>query len=195
MEVFFPDKSSYLTSRWAGGTTTQMAICPAGADYGARDFLWRLSSAQVAQEYSVFTSLSDYERFLGIVEGTLFLQTDDEGFFPLPVGQVWQFDGGKRVISQGTCRDFNLMLRKGVCTGAVFGLRLCGAQRLSFPEPCARHTLRGVFCADGSLNLAGQTLRAGEIAFFPDGTQPELSGNALVYAFQIESDDAAILNF
>ena len=29
------------SSRWSGGTTTQLAIAPEGADYGKRDFLWR----------------------------------------------------------------------------------------------------------------------------------------------------------
>ena len=47
----------FETSRWAGGITTQLAIGPAGAQYPNRDFLWRISSAQVELEHSVFTNL------------------------------------------------------------------------------------------------------------------------------------------
>ena len=43
--------ADYRSSRWSGGTTTELAIAPAGADYGARDFLWRVSSATVELEY------------------------------------------------------------------------------------------------------------------------------------------------
>ena len=34
-------KSDYVTTRWSGGTTTQLAIAPEGAVYADRDFLWR----------------------------------------------------------------------------------------------------------------------------------------------------------
>lgn len=195
MEFVILSRENYVTSRWAGGTTTQLAICPAGADYAARDFLWRLSSAEVAQEYSVFTSLPDYNRFLGIVEGALFLQTDDEGFFPLPVGQVWGFDGGKRVISQGTCRDFNLMLRKGVCSGEVFSLRVCGERTLAFPEPTKQFSLRGFYCASGRVNCGEASVQAGQTLLSSDCRSAALSGDALIYAFLIESDDKTVLDF
>ena len=39
--------------RWSGGITTQLAIWPEGADYGARKFDWRISSAVVEDEESV----------------------------------------------------------------------------------------------------------------------------------------------
>ena len=59
----------FETSRWAGGITTQLAIGPAGAQYPNRDFLWRISSAQVELEHSVFTNLPDYHRFLTVLDG------------------------------------------------------------------------------------------------------------------------------
>ena len=40
-------KDDYVVSQWSGGTTTQLAIAPSGAQYGDRTFLWRLSSATV----------------------------------------------------------------------------------------------------------------------------------------------------
>ena len=43
-------KDDYVVSQWSGGTTTQLAIAPSGAQYGDRAFLWRLSSATVDLE-------------------------------------------------------------------------------------------------------------------------------------------------
>ena len=40
-------REDYVTSRWSGGSTTQIAIAPEGALYADRSFLWRLSSATV----------------------------------------------------------------------------------------------------------------------------------------------------
>ena len=52
-------KDDYVVSQWSGGTTTQLAIAPSGAQYGDRAFLWRLSSATVDLEESDFTPLPD----------------------------------------------------------------------------------------------------------------------------------------
>ena len=70
--VFTPQ--DFQTSHWAGGVTTQLAIGPQGTHYADRDFLWRISSAQVALDHSVFTHLPDYHRFLTDLEGELELQ-------------------------------------------------------------------------------------------------------------------------
>jgi len=53
----------YVTTRWGGGATTQIAIAPAASQYADRDFLWRISSATVELETSDFTPLPDFERF------------------------------------------------------------------------------------------------------------------------------------
>ena len=48
-------QKDYVVSQWSGGTTTQIAIAPQGAQYGDRTFLWRLSSATVDLDASDFT--------------------------------------------------------------------------------------------------------------------------------------------
>ncbi|HZL83497.1 MAG TPA: HutD family protein, partial [Candidatus Deferrimicrobium sp.] len=45
------------TSTWNGGTTTEIAIYPKNTIYSRRDFVWRISSANVESEESEFTSL------------------------------------------------------------------------------------------------------------------------------------------
>ncbi len=194
MDAKIYTKEHFVTSRWAGGTTTQLAIAPAGAVYAERDFLWRLSSAQVAQEYSVFTRLPDYNRFLGIIEGTLYLQTATDPFFPLPAGQIWAFDGGENVMSQGTCRDFNLMLRKGVCSGELHCLRLDGEAALPLAQP-QQYSLRGVYCAEGFVEVNGTPLDAQTLWLIADAEPLHAKGTGLLFWFQIESRDRTILQF
>ncbi len=160
----------YTASRWSGGTTTQIAIAPAGAVYAARDFLWRVSSATVELETSDFTPLPDYERFLSTLRGTIRL-THGEKAMELAPGSVHRFDGGAATRSEGTCTDFNLMLRKGRCTGQMVCLRMSegGVSRLSHgveAETAKRVFL--VYCAegDGELSAEGTSVRfgAGEAA-------------------------------
>ncbi|MEA4993467.1 MAG: HutD family protein [Oscillibacter sp.] len=160
----------YTASRWSGGTTTQIAIAPAGAVYAARDFLWRVSSATVELETSDFTSLPDYERFLSTLRGTIRL-THGEETLELNPGSVHRFDGGAPTRSEGACTDFNLMLRKGRCAGQMVCLRLSegGVSRLSHAlKATAAKRVFLVYCAegDGELSAEGTGVRfaAGEAA-------------------------------
>ncbi|WP_312159124.1 HutD family protein [Oscillibacter sp.] len=160
----------YAASRWSGGTTTQIAIAPAGAVYAERDFLWRVSSATVELETSDFTPLPDYERFLSTLRGTIRL-THGEEALELNPGSVHRFDGGAPTRSEGICTDFNLMLRKGRCAGQMVCLRLGegGVCRLSQTvEATAEKRVFLVYCAegDGELSAEGTGVRfaAGEAA-------------------------------
>lgn len=160
----------YTASRWSGGTTTQIAIAPAGAVYAERDFLWRTSSATVELETSDFTSLPDYERFLSTLRGTIRL-THGEETLELNPGSVHRFDGGAPTRSEGACTDFNLMLRKGRCAGQMVCLRLSegGVSRLSHAlKATAAKRVFLVYCAegDGELSAEGTGVRfaAGEAA-------------------------------
>ena len=105
--IFTPQ--DFQTSHWAGGVTTQLAIGPQGTHYADRDFLWRISSAQVELDHSVFTHLPDYHRFLTVLEGELELQIGSGPKLPLPPLSLCQFDGGVPVESWGRCKDLNLM--------------------------------------------------------------------------------------
>ena len=73
MEWIYVEERDYLVSHWAGGTTAQIAIAPEGALYSDRDFLWRVSSARVELEESVFTSLPDYHRWISTLAGGMVL--------------------------------------------------------------------------------------------------------------------------
>lgn len=140
-------------SRWSGGCTYELAIGPEGTSYGARDFEWRVSSASVELEESVFTDLPDYERWILTLDGDLELVHDGGAPVRLSPFTPHRFDGASHTRSAGRVRDFNLMLRKGVCRGGLRVFTLRKGERIvpALPAGAAgarRHLL--LFCADGS---------------------------------------------
>lgn len=155
-------KQDYAVSRWSGGSTTQLAIFPPGAVYDRRDFLWRLSSATVELERSDFTPLPDYQRYITVLEGAMVLTHGGGSPISLAPGQVHTFDGGSATRSEGRCTDYNLMVRKGRCTGSLAVLPLPGGGRRS-AAPAPGGTL-AVFCRSGSVTL---TAGAETVALVP----------------------------
>lgn len=161
-------QDNYTVSRWAGGTTVQIAIYPPDASYGARDFLWRVSSAAVEDERSTFTPLPDYDRRLMLLDGSLLLSHDGGEPFRLDAYRTHAFDGGAVTGSQGRCRDFNLMLRKGRCSGELRPIRLAkaGGELVRFHRPKGGFSRSALllYCAAGwgQASLAGETCQLTE---------------------------------
>lgn len=173
MEWKLLNQSDYRTTRWSGGTTTQLAIAPEGAQYAGRDFLWRISSAQVELEHSDFTPLPDYDRFLTVLTGELELKVGDEARTPLPRLTVRFFDGGVPTQSWGKCTDFNLMVRKGQGQGAVRSLRLPAFGTAALTPETDRiypSLTLALFCVSGALKLSETdlTARPGELLLCRD---------------------------
>ena len=153
-------EADYVRSSWSGGTTTQIAIAPAGAVYAERDFLWRVSSASVELEESDFTPLPDYNRFNAALEGEMILTHDGGEAISVKPFAVHEFDGGVHTHSVGCCTDFNLMLRKGACSGSLTALELTAGEV---------HTLAlkdewVLYCVSGSAAVGEITLTCGESA-------------------------------
>lgn len=168
MRVQKVEAAQQVVSRWSGGTTTQLAIAPAGALYGDRNFLWRLSSAVVELPKSDFTPLPDYARILMILRGTLKLTHD--GGPEITLGELEQdrFDGGSHTVSWGQVVDFNLMLRKGSCDGRVTARVLAPGETCSslWPSGDRKGTWFG-YCSQGGVRIEGDSgdswdLQAGE---------------------------------
>lgn len=142
--------SEQSVSRWSGGTTTQLAIYPAQAVYAERDFIWRLSSAVVELPESDFTLLPDYDRILMILDGELELSHDGGEMYTLHALEQTSFDGASHTFSRGQVTDFNLMMRKGLCTGRV-GVRRprsnCGYGEVLSEE----YDTRLFYCVSGKI--------------------------------------------
>lgn len=101
---------SYRTTEWSGGTTTELIIMPEGSSYAERRFGFRISSAEVLLESSVFTRLEGVTRYISpLCEG--FLLTVNGEKIPLKRGEILKFSGEDEVLCQGSGRDLNLMLK------------------------------------------------------------------------------------
>ncbi len=101
------------TTNWTGGTTTELFIFPATANYQQRDFDFRISTAMVAAEQSVFTSLPGYSRKLMVLQGAVSLFHRGHYSKVLTKFDVDEFEGSWETTSQGRCTDFNLMCKLG----------------------------------------------------------------------------------
>ena len=160
--------SDYLTSTWSGGTTTQVGIAPAGAVYADRTFMWRISSATVDLDVSDFTALPDYDRLIATLDGAIDVTHNGGEVIHLPEFRVHGFDGGWETRSVGRCRDFNLMTRKGVCTGRMEAVEVapgtCVEVTTSEAAASAANADLLLYCCKGVAKVEDLVLQPGETA-------------------------------
>lgn len=150
MEKIIYNYENYKKGVWSGGETTQMAIYPENSSYIDRDFIWRLSSAKVSTEESIFTKLPDYDRVLMVLEGEAVLAHDSESTMRLNEGQITYFDGGAKTKCFGKIKDYNLMVRKG-CTGKLFLMEAQNSLQEIKREKNEEYTHQsyGIYCLTG----------------------------------------------
>jgi environmental stress-induced protein Ves len=157
MPIFYERTDhDFTTTRWSGGTTTELLLLPPDGDYGSRRFSCRLSSAVMEMEESAFTRLPGVRRWIAPLERPLVLWHEAGPEVHLDPYDIYAFDGGRETHSRGTGRDFNLMLQ-GEAQGSMDVLRGGGAFRLSADRP----SLAWVFSAgSGGRLLIDGTARA-----------------------------------
>jgi environmental stress-induced protein Ves len=114
-----------------GGSTTEIAISPAGASL--EDFDWRVSLATIAQD-GPFSSFPGIDRSLALVDGDgVLLDFGDERFVLSPSEPLIEFDGADAVHATVTGQhttDFNVMTRRGQCRHRLEMLVVQGTQAL-----------------------------------------------------------------
>lgn len=150
-------RSALTTSQWSGGTTTELAIFPAGSSYAARDFDWRISTATVETAESEFTHLPGYHRLLMVLEGGLQLLHDtgaEQLYTRLKPLEHCHFDGDWKTTGFGTVRDFNVMFRYGKTATLE-------VKTESFTLQNAGTTV--LYCLNGAAVIHEQTLQAGDV--------------------------------
>ena len=114
----------HRTSKWAGGTTTELYIDPPGADFKLREFNYRLSTARVEAERSEFTSLPGVSRQLMILDGSISIYHERRYSKTLNKFDTDVFEGDWKTTSEGKCTDFNLMTR-GKTSGVLKSMVIC----------------------------------------------------------------------
>lgn len=111
-------ENEYKKSKWSGGTTTQLYIYPEESQYESRDFLFRISSAKVEVDESVFTHLPGINREIMIIDGELELKHEGHHNAKLNKFDKDRFCGDWTTRSYGKVTDFNLMMNNN-CDGSI----------------------------------------------------------------------------
>ncbi len=158
-------KHEQTASKWAGGTTTQLAIFPENADYSKRNFLFRISTATVETEESEFTNLPGVSRIIMILDGTLWLNHEGHYSKTLQKFDTDLFDGSWKTSSKGKVTDFNLMTT-GLATRKLFSIILQPNQ--IFKEPLFNQFgFIGFYplCGEIEVEYAGQKFHIGKNDF------------------------------
>jgi uncharacterized protein len=109
MEYSIIGSANFHAQNWSGGTSTELFISPATANYLQRNFRFRLSSATVAVDRSEFTPLSGVSRKLMVLDGETKLFHKGHHTKQLRKFDVDEFEGEWETSSFGKCTDFNLM--------------------------------------------------------------------------------------
>ena len=170
--------SDYRVMPWkdGGGSTTEIAIEPAGASL-AEPFLWRVSSAQV-EASGPFSRFPGQARALLLLEGAgLLLNIEGKGRQRLKhPGQVATFAGDDAVdatLIQGPCTDFGLIHDPRRVQASLEWLNL---GREATPISLAPTTL--LFAPWGAVRVEplGLQLEHRECLWFGNPGQPEKPG-------------------
>lgn len=112
MKIMYLNKEGFKTTDWSGGRTTEFFIYPERSSYEERNFSLRISSAEVNDDYSVFTHLEGIKRWLMVLEGSIKLRhNDEETEYILNAYDSYCFPGSWKTESFGRCKDFNLMVK------------------------------------------------------------------------------------
>lgn len=106
--------ADYKHNTWTGGETTELFIYPPQAELDQRNFQCRISSATVNMERSEFSDFSGYQRFLQILQGEIRLQVGQDEPLELPQLAYHYFPGEAKTVSEGQCRDFNVIYQNPV---------------------------------------------------------------------------------
>ena len=173
MQIMIRPFSDMPCAAWQGGKTFELAIGPEGTRYADRNFGFRISSATVDADASVFTLLPDYDRFLMPLSDALQLFHEDCAPVRLEPLQTCFFDGGLHTRSVGRAQDFNLMLRKNVWRGDMQAHRFAAEERVCLPA-LRKDAVRVVYLYRGRARLDG----CGALA---EGNVVQADGRALSF--------------
>ena len=144
-------KSEQITSSWPGGTTTQLFIYPENASYQDRNFLFRISTATVETEESVFTKLPGISRQIMILDGILKLKHTGRYTKILHKSETDSFEGDWETKGYGKVMDFNLMTA-GKLKGTIYGTLLKKGETMQF-QSIQQKQFVGLYILKGSLEI------------------------------------------
>lgn len=174
MRILHLKEKDYKVGLWSGGSTTELFIWPEGADYGKREFAFRVSSARVDLEESDFTPLAGVTRYITPLSGGFTLT--HPGCVPVamgPLAEPYRFSGEISTHCVGKATDFNLMLK-----GTDGEMTLCEGLWQMKPGFNCLYAVEDTDVALGS----GYILKAGEllVVFAEEVSTAQVSAKAIV---------------
>ena len=131
MKIDILKAADFKTTKWAGGSTTELFIYPPTANYAGRNFNFRISSATVEIENSDFTILPGVSRQLMVLKGSIKVSHKNHHTVKLNKNDIDSFDGSWETSAVGTCVDFNLMT-KGNTKGKISSIAVSADKTLNF---------------------------------------------------------------
>lgn len=131
MNIDIYKTEDFKTTKWSGGSSTELYIHPPNANYAAGNFNFRISSATVEIENSDFTILSGVSRQLMVLKGSIKLSHKNHHEIQLNKREIDCFDGNWETSAVGTCVDFNLMT-KGNTSGKISSVCVSADKSLNF---------------------------------------------------------------
>ncbi len=108
----FPKKDS-KASIWSGGLTYEYMIYPETANYGDRDFVFRISSATIEKVPSEFTKFKGYHRYLVMLDNALDIEVNKEKKI-YEKYEIMVFNSTDEVTSYTKGIDFNWMVSEKI---------------------------------------------------------------------------------
>ena len=148
MKIIISKRETQLTTQWSGGTTTQLAIFPSGAEYSKQNFFFRISTATVEVEESTFTQLPNVDRILMVLNGSLNISHKDHYTKRLNKFDIDTFNGGWETSAKGKVTDFNLMTKDGY-KGSLEAIQLNSSQDLKIDLS----EFTGIYLLSGELEI------------------------------------------
>lgn len=101
-------KQHYKVTHWSGGKTAEICLFPTDGKYQEGEFDYRVSSATIALDKTVFSRLSNYHRIIMSLTEPIVLYHEKETIELIPF-KVHRFNGAIETRSVGQCIDFNLI--------------------------------------------------------------------------------------
>lgn len=127
-------RTDYEKQKWTGGNTTELYLYPEDGDYESRDFIFRISVAQVEEKDSKFTILAGIDRKFMLLDGELALSENGRTYQELDKFVEHDFYGEWETRSFGKCTCINLMLQGAVGSmHVVYGNQLDGNGMMEEP--------------------------------------------------------------
>jgi len=113
MNIHLLSKKDSKASIWSGGLTYEYLIYPQTASYADRDFIFRISSATIEQEPSVFTKFKGYHRYLVMLDNDLQIEVNKERKV-YEKYEIMKFNSDDEVTSYTKGIDFNWMVSEKI---------------------------------------------------------------------------------